>query len=74
MSRVSVKGVRLTIAPVAALLVSVGLLVLGNGLLGTLLVVRAGNENFSGETIGIMMSVYFAGYALGSFLLSRLIV
>jgi len=59
---------------VAALLVSVGLLVLGNGLLGTLLVVRAGNENFSGETIGIMMSVYFAGYALGSFLLSRLIV
>lgn len=74
MSRVSVKGVRLTIAPVAALLVSVGLLVLGNGLLGTLLVVRAGNENFSGETIGIMMSVYFSGYALGSFLLSRLIV
>lgn len=68
------KDVRLSIAPIAALLASVGLLVLGNGLLGTLLVVRAGNENFAGETIGIMMSVYFAGYALGSVLLSRIIV
>lgn len=70
----SVKAARLTVAPVAALLVSVGLLVLGNGLLGTLLVVRAGTENFAGETIGIMMSVYFAGYALGSVFLSRVIV
>jgi MFS family permease len=69
-----VKGVRLTVAPVAALLVSVGLLVLGNGLLGTLLVVRAGNENFAGETIGFMMSAYFAGYALGSVLLSHVIL
>lgn len=68
------KAVRLTVAPVAALLASVGLLVLGNGLLGTLLVVRAGNENFAGETIGLMMSSYFAGYALGSVLLSRVIV
>lgn len=70
----TVKGARLTVAPVAALLVSVGLLVLGNGLLGTLLVVRAGYEEFAGAAIGIMMSMYFAGYALGSVLLSRVIL
>lgn len=69
-----VKVARLTVAPVAALLASVGLLVLGNGLLGTLLVVRAGYEDFAGASIGIMMSMYFAGYALGSVLLSRVIV
>lgn len=68
------KIVRLTVAPVAALLFSVGLLVLGNGLLGTLLVVRAGYEDFAGAAIGIMMSMYFAGYALGSIVLSRVIV
>lgn len=48
---------------------SVSLLVLGNGLHGTLLVVRAGLEGFRSEAIAAMMSCYFAGYALGSLLL-----
>ncbi|MCT7373733.1 MFS transporter [Chelativorans salis] len=61
------------IAPVATLLASVGLLVLGNGLQGTLLVVRAGQEGFRSETIGLMMSAYFAGYALGSVVLPRVV-
>lgn len=65
---------RLVIAPVAALLLSVVLLVLGNGLQGTLLVVRAGHEGFRAEAIGAMMSAYFAGYALGSVLLPRMVV
>lgn len=64
---------RLVIMPVATLLMSVGLLVLGNGLQSTLLVVRAGHEGFSSETIGIMMSAYFAGYALGSLFLPRVV-
>lgn len=64
---------RLAITPVAALLVSVSLLVLGNGLQGTLLVVRAGLEGFRSEMIGAMMSCYFAGYALGALLLPRLV-
>jgi MFS family permease len=65
----------LVLAPVAALLLSVALLLLGNGLLGTLLVVRAGQEqHFSNEIIGAMMSAYFAGYTVGALLLPRVIV
>lgn len=45
----------LVLAPVAALLLSVATLLLGNGLLGTLLIVRAGQEGFTG-TISAMMS------------------
>ena len=36
----------LVLAPVAALLLSVAALLLGNGLLGTLLIVRAGQKGF----------------------------
>ena len=41
----------LVLAPVAALLLSVAILLLGNGLLGTLLIVRAGQEGFSAAAI-----------------------
>lgn len=55
-------GIRgLSLAPVAALLLSVAALLLGNGLLGTLLIVRAGQEGFSSGAISAMMSCYFAG-------------
>jgi MFS family permease len=64
----------LVLAPVGALLLSVALLLMGNGLLGTLLVVRAGQEDFGSDIIGAMMSVYFAGYTLGAVFLPRLIV
>ncbi|GLQ56994.1 MFS transporter [Devosia nitrariae] len=64
----------LVLAPVAALLLSVALLLLGNGLLGTLLVVRAGNEGFANETIGAMMSAYFAGYAIGAWFLPQVVI
>jgi MFS family permease len=64
----------LVLAPVAALLLSVAFLLLGNGLLGTLLVLRAGHEGFSSEIIGLMMSAYFAGYTVGALYLPRVIV
>lgn len=64
----------LVLAPVAALLLSVALLLLGNGLLGTLLVVRAGQENFPNCIIGAMMSAYFTGYTIGALFLPRVIV
>ena len=54
-----------TLAPVAALLISVGFLLMGSGLQGTLLPVRAQLENFSSYDIGIMGSAYFVGFALG---------
>ncbi|WP_309086691.1 MFS transporter [Chelativorans sp.] len=64
----------LVLAPVAALLLSMALLLLGIGLLGTLLVVRAGQEGISSEIIGAMMSAYFVGYAVGALFLPRVIV
>lgn len=64
----------LVLAPVAALLLSVVALLLGNGLLGTLLIVRAGQEGFSGGAISAMMSFYFAGFTIGALVLPRIIV
>ena len=64
----------LVLAPVAALLLSVAALLLGNGLLGTLLIVRAGQEGFSTGSISAMMSFYFAGFTIGALMLPRIIV
>jgi len=56
-----------TVAPIAALLFSVALLLMGNGLQGTLLPVRANIEAFSQIDIGVMGSVYFLGFAIGCY-------
>lgn len=53
------------LTPVAALLIGVAILLTGQGLLGTLLPVRAGLEDFSTLAIGIMGAVYFLGFTLG---------
>jgi MFS family permease len=53
------------ITPILALLISVSLLLMGNGLLGTLLPVRASLEAFSAVDIGILGSAYFLGFAAG---------
>ena len=53
------------LAPVAALLIGVAILLTGQGLLGTLLPVRAGLESFSTLAIGIMGGGYFLGFTLG---------
>ena len=58
----------LVLAPVAALLLSVAALLLGNGLLSTLLIVRAGHKGFSTGAISAMMSFYFAGFTIGALL------
>ncbi|MCP1335385.1 MFS transporter [Futiania mangrovi] len=58
---------------VVALLVSVGLLLMGNGLQTTLLPIRAAIENFSGVAIGIMGSAYFVGFVSGCVLGPRLV-
>ncbi len=52
-------------APITALLLSVALLLMGNGLQGTLLPVRANLEAFSDTDIGILGSSYFLGFAAG---------
>lgn len=54
-----------SLAPVAALLFSVSILLMGQGLQGTLLPVRATLENFSTITIGMMGAAYFFGFTIG---------
>ncbi|MBT5570016.1 MAG: MFS transporter [Alphaproteobacteria bacterium] len=49
---------------VAALLLGVAFLMPGNGLQGTLLGVRGAIESFSAIEIGLVMSGYYAGFAL----------
>lgn len=56
-----------TFAPVAALLLAVALLLTGNGLLGTLIPVRAQLEDFSIFSIGLLGSAYFIGFGAGCF-------
>ena len=54
-----------TFAPIAALLLSMAVLLTGNGLQVTLLPIRAGAEGFSTLSIGILGSAYFAGFTAG---------
>lgn len=49
-----------------ALLLGILLLMLGNGLQGSLLGVRASFEGFSTQTVGVVMSSYYLGYLAGS--------
>jgi len=53
------------IVPIFALLLSVSLLLMGNGLQSALLPVRASIESFSAIDIGILGSAYFLGFAGG---------
>jgi MFS family permease len=62
-----------TLSPVLALLLSVALLLMGNGLQGTLLPIRATIEAFSTVEIGILGSSYFLGFAAGCILGPRLV-
>ncbi len=61
------------IQPVRAVLSSVALLQLGNGLLNTLLSLSANDLGYSTTVIGLIMSSYFAGFTCGTFVSGRLI-
>ena len=56
-----------------ALFIGVGFMMLGNGLQGTLLGLRATLEGFPTFATGVMMSGYFVGIFLGSILAPRLV-
>jgi MFS family permease len=55
------------------LLLGMGMLMLGGGLQGTLLSVRASHEGFATIVIGVVMSCYYVGYIGGSLGTPRLI-
>ena len=58
---------------IAMLLLGLGTLLVGSGLLGTLLGIRAQLEGFSNSSIGALMAAYYLGYVMGSFLAPVLI-
>lgn len=59
--------------PIQSILWSVALLLLGNGLISTLLTLRGTNEGFSSATMGLIMPSYFIGFVCGTWVSGRLI-
>lgn len=59
--------------PISAILSSVALLLLGGGLLSTLLTLTGNDQGFSNTMVGLIMSGYFAGFTCGTFVSGRLI-
>ncbi len=53
------------VAAIGALLLSVAIMVTGNGLQTTLITIRANIEGFDAAQIGLLVSSYYAGFALG---------
>ncbi len=64
---------RSLLLPISALLSGVALLLLGNGLLNTLLTLRGSAEGFSPAVLGLVMSGYFVGFFLGIWIAAPLI-
>ncbi len=58
---------------IGAILFSAAIFIAGNGLLGTLIPVRAHIAGFSNLTIGVIGSAYFAGFVAGCFVGPRLL-
>lgn len=62
-----------SVRPLAALLLGVGLLLSGSGLLGPLLALRGAHQGFGDQAIGLVMSAYFGGFFVGTFIAPDLI-
>ena len=58
-------SLRSALAAVGALLVSTAILLMGNGLQGTLIPVRGNIEQFAAYELGLLGTGYFAGFTLG---------
>jgi len=65
--------VKTIIYSIISLLFGVAILLLGHGLAGTLLTLRSAAEHFHEWQIGLMMSIYSAGYIIGVLLCPRII-
>ena len=62
---------KIHILPVWSLLFGVALISVCSGVQGTLLGLRASLENFGVDTIGLIMSAYYAGFLLGARVVPR---
>jgi MFS family permease len=65
---------RAALASSWAILLGFGILMLGDGLQGTLLAVRADLEGFSATLTGLVMSTFYLGFLLGSIMTPRITV
>ena len=57
-----------------ALFLGIGLIMLGNGLQGSLLTLRASLEGFSTPTVGIVMTGYYVGLLAGSLIAPKVVL
>jgi len=57
-----------------ALLLGTSLIVTGSGLLGTALALRADQLGFSGTLTGVVMSAYFVGYVVGTYVCPKIVM
>lgn len=62
-----------SIRPLLPLLTAAGILLAGNGVQGTLIAVRGGEEGFSAGLIGLMGTAYFGGFLLGCLYITRIL-
>jgi MFS family permease len=58
---------------ISALLLGIALLLLGNGLLTTLIALRGSAEGLGDGILGVISSAYFAGFLIGIYLAPRLV-
>jgi MFS family permease len=65
---------RTALASSWAILLGFGILMLGDGLQGTLLAVRADLEGFSTTLTGLVMSTFYLGFLLGSIMTPRITI
>src|SRR3546814_19529192 len=61
------------VSPLSAVMVSVGIVLLGNGLFGTLVALRMTIEDFSTTSIGIVVACHSVGFAAGCLMGVRII-
>lgn len=66
-------GMFSTVFSIFSLLLGIAILLVGSGLLGTLLALRAGIEEFADPVIGFIMSAYFVGFFTGTSFCPRVI-
>jgi len=62
---------RNVVAPVLPLFAGLALLMVGNGLLSSLLGIRSDLEGFNTVVIGVVMSMYYVGFLVGSLTVPR---
>ncbi len=66
-------AVRRILFVIFSLLLGIGILLVGHGLAGTLLSLRANFESYSEGLVGLIMSSYFVGYIVGTYQGPRMI-